>query len=151
MSTMPMWDYQVPRTTHMTRDERMRTTMVELVAMSTSWLLLSVTMIDAPTDDKLVAYCTAGGISAAFAAICLWPPTTHRGAMTVFLGNALCAGVFGPMVADVTCQRVGVPLNLRSAIFISGVIGLGASAILVPLAPQIVAWCQSWVSKRLDK
>ena len=129
----------------------MKTTLVELVAMSTSWMLLAATMQEIPTDDRLVAYCTAGGVAAAFAAICLWPPATHRGAVTCFLGNALCAGVFGPMVSDLTCQRVGVPLNLRSAIFISGCIGLGASAVIVPLGPVVVDWVKSWVSKRLDK
>ena len=129
----------------------MKIAILETVLGASMWaVLLESTLLI--SDNSLVIYCTFGGFVAALASIRIWKPVNHEEAVNQFLGNGILAFLFGPFATKVVCEsllpKIGFtyPVSFASALMVSGVVGLSATAIIKPLGPKIIKFVQDKVS-----
>lgn len=130
--------------------ETMKTHLLEMVTMVASGLMVAATTDTVMPEDRLIAYCVSGGLFAAMASVCFFPPDTHRKAAAMFGGNAIVAGMTGPYATDWFCARVEQPVSLRAALMVTCGIGLfGMWFIVQVLAPTLSKCAPEWLNSKL--
>lgn len=90
-------------------------------------------------DEKLIAVCLSGGIAGGLVAIIMFPLTKIKQTAMKWLASSVAAGVFSPAV----CKYYGIESDISQCLFLSGIVGLTAWAVLlatIPLVSIIAKW-----------
>ncbi len=128
----------------------MKIHLLEMVTMVASGLMVAATTETVMPEDRLIAYCVSGGLFAAMASVCFFPPDTHRKAAAMFGGNAIVAGMTGPYATDWFCARVEQPVSLRAALLVTCAIGISAMFLIVKvIAPALAKAAPVWLNQKL--
>jgi len=117
-----------------------------LIIAAAGGLVLNANAAPVAEDNQILAWCLAGSVGSAVAAIAMWPPETLRGRMLMFLANTIIGLLFGPFLVQLLETHYQMRVNMANCLAASAVMSFLACSVIKPVGPVVGDKCISLLS-----